>query len=82
MVETTDGGDSENFSNIWTRLREVYGDMVPKDIEAYVNVDADIETYIELSDEQIVDTIITQVTQQRTPLRVILKIRRKMMKQR
>ena len=32
--------------------------MVSKDVEKYVNVDADIQTYNELSDKQIINTVI------------------------
>ena len=46
--------DTDEFRNIWTRLREVYGDCVPRAVDDYTSVDDLAQTSAELNDDDIV----------------------------
>lgn len=50
-------GPIRDLRNIWERLRQIYGDSVPEDMDAYVSVDEDTETSRELNDDQIVQVV-------------------------
>ena len=46
-----------DFRNIWTRLRDVYGDSVPSAFDDYVAVNDLAETSPELNDDEIVQVV-------------------------
>ena len=49
--------DTDEFRNIWTRLREVYGDCVPRAVDDYTSVDDLAQTSAELNDDDIVQVV-------------------------
>jgi hypothetical protein len=45
------------FRNVWDRLRDVYGDAVPQDLDDYIDADRVTETSVSLTDAEIVEHI-------------------------
>ena len=43
-----------SFRNIWGRLRDIYGNAVPKDLDDYIDADSVTETSVSLTDAEIV----------------------------
>lgn len=57
VVEDTSEEEVTNFRNIWSRLRDLFGEAVPSNPDDYLSVDDNVETVQELTDEQIVEVV-------------------------